>query len=250
MPKIVDWEARFQQAREEAPQCACKCGNRVTPSETQLKRWKRIGGRSFRYSTFLPGHQGKNPTHTLTPTEYQVIAGSSLGDGCLYRKEVTYAPIFIENHGPKQEEYVKWKAVQLAALDPIVTYHKNGGYGDHHVRVCTKSNDCLTPLLEARYPEPTREYIESLTALGWAVWFMDDGSSGNNHVRLAVNGRQYETMETIQEVLQELGFDTSLNKGNPGHVINFKGDSRQRFLDWIAPHIIPSMEYKLEWITI
>lgn len=245
MPKIVDWSERFEQAIAGAPECACGCGSHVTPNQTQLERWKRRGGRSFAYSTYLPGHQNKQPPHVLTLNEYQVLAGSSLGDGCITRRTNTYAPILIENHSPAQEEYVQWKAVQLSSLKPTITYHKNGGYGDQHVRLTTKAFDCLTWLLEARYPEPNRDLIESLDALGWAVWFMDDGSGGDDKVRLCTNGRSLESIEMIRDVLKtKWGLDTSVN---PQRVISFLGKSREAFLQLISPHVIPSMEYKLDW---
>lgn len=248
MPKLVDWEARFQAAIDDAPLCACGCGERMTPSPAALKVWQKRGGTQYHYREFRPGHQNRNTIVELSDDEYQVLAGSVLGDGCIYRKRGTYAPHFIENHGPKQEEYVKWKAVQLASLDPIVTYHKNGGYGDQHVRVCTKSNYALTWLLENRYPEPSSMLINSLEPLGIAVWFMDDGTSGHDRVRICTNGRDVGTLIKMQKMFKnKFGLTSVVNKASPGYVLAFKGESREAFCELIRPHVIPSMEYKLDW---
>jgi len=256
MKKITDqeWVQRFADAVSGAPTCGCGCGEKVIPLDSVLSRWKRNGGTKFKHRAFIRGHQLRNAPLTLSHDEYQVLIGSSLGDGCLFRKTPTCSPLFIENHGPKQEEYVKWKAVQLASLDPVVTYHKNGGYGDRHVRVCTKSNMALAPILEERYPEPSTKLINDLEPLGFAVWFMDDGTSGGNAVKLCTNGRTLSTLIKMQHMFKtKFGLRTSLQKhsfvnGHQQRQLNFLGESREAFCELIRPHIIPSMEYKLDWM--
>lgn len=95
-------------------------------------------------------------------------------------------------------------------------------------------------------PRPIRRW---LTPRGLAYWFMDDGSlkwQQSRAVLLNTQGYDRGDVERLAQVLtQSNGLETMLRRQAEGVQIVITGRSLERFVDLIAPYLLPSMWYKL-----
>ena len=88
-----------------------------------------------------------------------------------------------------------------------------------------------------------------LTPRGLAYWFMDDGSlkwQQSRAVLLNTQGYDRDDVERLAQVLtQDHALETMLRRQAEGVQIVIAGRSLERFVDLIAPYLLPSMSYKL-----
>lgn len=87
-----------------------------------------------------------------------------------------------------------------------------------------------------------------LTPLALAIWFMDDGSSTGNTVRIATNSFTYDEILFLCSVLKKkFNISATVQSGgiNKGHILYISTKSTLQFVNLIKPFMIPSMCYKL-----
>ena len=73
---------------------------------------------------------------------------------------------------------------------------------------------------------------------------MDDGAADRNQLRLNTQSFSRDENLVLAEFLQaKFGIAAQLNKDKDRHRLGAKG--MDRFLELVAPHVIPSMLYKL-----
>ena len=78
------------------------------------------------------------------------------------------------------------------------------------------------------------------------MWFMDDGAADRKQVRINTQGFSYEENLELVEFLQaKFGIAARLNKDKDHHRLRIGEESVARFVSLVAPHMIPSMLYKL-----
>ena len=109
----------------------------------------------------------------------------------------------------------------------------------------------FAPLYDARWvdgaPYIDQRVLQEMSALAWAWWYMDDGclqtgGPSNNTAILYTQRYPKESVERLRGFLRDrfgpthLCADKSVRLGRP---------ASRGFLAWIAPHILPSMRYKL-----
>jgi hypothetical protein len=106
----------------------------------------------------------------------QVILGSLLGDGHLGgRKVPSSLPYLTEAHSVNQAGYLAWKAEALDSLGVTLWERdQDDGTGAQH-RTAWMRTRALPSLYRYRGMKPA-DMLTGLSALGLAVWFMDDGS--------------------------------------------------------------------------
>lgn len=115
----------------------------------------------------------------ITPEMKQVILGSIIGDGYI---SVSPKSSRMKNpgsslavtHGCSQREYALWKASKLGDLiSNIDDYNKKCGFR-------TKTHAYFVELRKQFYPNGikiiTTENVADLGLLGYAIWYLDDGS--------------------------------------------------------------------------
>jgi recombination protein RecA len=201
--------------------------------------------------------------HLLSPSQWQVILGSVMGDGNLspaVRTDQDCAR-FRMGHGAKQVDYLAWKTSLLGNIPHSDTTNvKEAVFTD------------FTPLAElnelrrAVYLGDHRkhlswEYLKALTPLSLAVWYMDDGSftlrskglqqraeGGSGKIEICVEAMSAGSRERLVNYLRDThGLDVKLEVRGARriNVLRFSTDASAKFQALVAPYVHPSMEYKL-----
>jgi recombination protein RecA len=200
--------------------------------------------------------------HRLSDQQFQVVLGSLMGDGNLSPNLRDRNGVrFRLGHGAKQVEYLEWKTALMGNIK-------------HSVRENTKDSKFVdfTPLPElaelrrAVYLGDgkkflSEEYLKALTPLALAIWYMDDGSftmrskgvqqrtaGGSGRIQICVEAMSEGSRVRLSDYLREThGLDVRLRQsGAPGKaVLVFSTAATAKFQELVAPHMAPSMEYKL-----
>ena len=200
-------------------------------------------------------------THRLSPQQWQVVLGSLMGDGNLSPSRNGVGTRFRLGHGPKQVAYLDWKASLFANIGQSRSERANGSV---HLDLTPLPE--LSELREAVYfgdgkKHLSEEYLKALTPLALAVWYMDDGcfsvrskgvqartEGGSGRVEICVDAMTIGTRDRLVDYLRDThGLDVKLiSRGKrASQVIQFTTEASAKFQQIVAPHIHPSMAYKL-----
>jgi hypothetical protein len=181
----------------------------------------------------------------LSAVQREVVIGALLGDACLM--PTTAGWCLRISHGLRQQPYVDWK------------FQKITGYVRSAPRQCGRSYSFRT----TTHPEfvglrqdfygsgvvkrvPIRLMHRELTALGLAVWFMDDGAWDGRQVRINTQGfSREENLELIGFLQAKIGVVATLNRDKDRFRLRIAGATMIGFVDLVEPYVIPSMLYKL-----
>jgi uracil-DNA glycosylase family 4 len=159
----------------------------------------------------------------ISENQLQIILGSGLGDGHLGIQKGINAKNanFTVAHGPKQKDYLKWKYAILKNISGDILITKNNNQKGFSIPdgilygLRTQSLPVLTPIYKMLYKNNkkiiTKEYLEKMTNLGFAVWFMDDGSithtKNKNSIcdimRIHVNGFDKDSINILMNYFKE-----------------------------------------------
>jgi hypothetical protein len=182
----------------------------------------------------------------------QVLYGSLLGDGGVYKKIENNAH-YSSTHGIAQKEYLMWKKEILGQeLDMHDYFVEKNGYSQKPAhRIYSGNTKTLNKIVSFR---KDFEGIEKLDALGLAVWFMDDGSSSDSsNFTLHTEGFSYEQHVFLKDFLFrkfEISVDISgYTKSDTGvfyNVLRGKNEAFWRLYDICGKYIHPTMLYKVE----
>ncbi len=200
--------------------------------------------------------------HLLSEQQFQVVLGSLMGDGNLSPNRRDRNGVrFRMGHSAKQVEYLQWKTDLLGNIK-------------HSVRENAKGSRFVdfTPLPElgelrrAVYLGDGKkflsdDYLKALTPLALAIWYMDDGSftvrskglqqrtaGGSGRIEICVEAMTEGSRERLCDYLRDThGLDVRLRSaGVAGKaVLVFSTAASARFQELVAPHMAPTMEYKL-----
>lgn len=185
------------------------------------------------------------------------LRGSVLGDGSvdiLRSGSLRYR--FTQSC--KHQEYfdvVKEIVGDLYCCDRV----DKSGYGGKDIlsvtsRVCDSFKDIFSNLFANGEKRITREYLESLTPLSIAVWYMDDGSLIHHYgkeksISLSTHAYSKEENETIIEYFKDVHdiqfkmyYDKRCGKYSIGAS---RKEDRTRFLELVSPYVIDLFQYKL-----
>ena len=201
--------------------------------------------------------------HLLSPSQWQLILGSVMGDGNLsspVRRE-DYSARFRMGHGAKQAAYLDWKVSLLANIPHRRTVNAKGaGFAD------------FTPLAELGELREvvyqgdgkrhlTWDYLKELTPLALAIWYMDDGcftvrSKGGQErtrgetgrIEICVEAMSPGSRERLAAYLRDThGLDVRLRAGGGRGIAHllFTTLASEKFQKIVARYVHPSMDYKL-----
>ena len=245
-----------------------RCGNLFEP---------RRGGRPQRFCgepckikffndrRFEGKNTGKNSrTHTFTDRQLQVIQGTLLGDGCLISSTTTTNFLYRLSitHGEKQLAYLKWKMRELYPTYDTDEPHKCFSKGRTFYVAGTRWHQTFNDFRLLFYPNGEKviplSVIESIDALGLAVWFMDDGSWNPNprarQACISTDSFPSPMVEAAAEILKSrFGLKSSVYtinaKGSYGRGVYsrlvFLRSGIHDFFDLIKPFIHETMAYKM-----
>lgn len=183
------------------------------------------------------------------------ITGMVLGDAHI-NKECALSM----GHCEAQKEYLFFKKgilqkIQEPEIEPYLT--ETHGYPTWRLR--TRQRTLYKWLRRRFYPNGVktinRRWLEHLTSLGIAIWFMDDGSTsykkrnGKIHaVETTLN--TYLSKEQNEVIIgyfkERWGIQFGLNKSRGKYRLRLGTKEAKNFVRIIEPHIIPSMKYKIE----
>jgi hypothetical protein len=154
---------------------------------------------------------------------------------------------FRVSHGHRQRAYVDWKFGIIS--DYVRTAPRECGQS-YYFRTVTHPE--LSGLREAFYKHRAMKVIpfellhQELTAFGLAVWFMDDGAIDRRQLRLNTQGFSFDENLGLTAFLHaKFGISAQLNKDKERHRLRIRAGSVARFVELVAPYVIPSMQYKL-----
>ena len=207
----------------------------------------------------------------LTKRELRgAVIGMVIGDGCLSIQRNGKNAYYQMSHGKDQYEYLLWKQSILDNISRSKIYntsHKapNGKFYDgYHLN--TQSNPFYTALCKRFYYrnedgkriKSLDEYlVKSITPLGLAIMFMDDGCIGKAMPKywtketfyLCLDNFDYANLFLLKKSLKILfNLEWNINKtAKVYYQLRLLNSNNQRFVDIVYPYIkqIPSMLYKL-----
>lgn len=169
----------------------------------------------------------------------EVILGSLLGDGSLKIHTPYKNPRFSFRHSAQQRDYFFWKVSQLKEIssDKCWWEQEKNGFGGAMLRYQSVASEALMELYNLTHEKSGRlviwrKWLNKLTPLSLAIWWLDDGS-------LIVNGRRgvictdpfsYEEQKLLARYLVVV-WDIDVHIGKITRV--YKGITKEYFRLWI-----------------
>lgn len=226
--------------------------------ETTIKSYRTKGQNAGK---FKRTNNFSEQEHVLSTLQEQCIYGSLLGDLSIGKptKKNPNCRLYIV-HSQKQEELFMKKveilgefmgAYKLTNLTPdkrtgkvYATYRGNSKAHPifNQIRALLYINDVKTI---------TQTFLDKIhSPIALAYWFMDDGTY-NGHI--ATNGFSTQEVDLLVNWMQ-LKWNIQCTKqrnqqSTTQYVIYIKQSSRKYFEELIFPYIIPSMYYKLKFLS-
>jgi len=199
----------------------------------------------------------------LTKKAREMFFGSMFGDAGVYKSSGSRHFHAMICHSPKQIDYLMWKENLLKPLSTGIKfsthYHRIRKKYYTTAKLRTRNHSYFTRLRKYFYPEGKkivrRKWLNKLTPLGLATWFMDDGTSGLNNrgypqLFLSTCGYSEKDNEIIKRYFNEnWGIETRIHHSNGFPTIYFNKPNSLKFIDIIKEHLIDSMLYKIRFFT-
>ena len=217
-------------------------------------------------------HNSSKLSTSLTRKERRsAIIGMVLGDGSLSRnryRDGSYAgnALLRIAHSVKQKKYLEWKRdiVQPMFGYPLILHdkpHVTDGKTYYNTWLVTRVNPQLTKLypllynLTTKRKFVTRNVLDMLDDRAVAIWYMDDGCLSKTVGRgavviLATNSFTLEENELIRDWFYDrysVSFNINEHKFSGTYNLRRGISDSHKLLDAIAPYVIDSMKYKIDY---
>lgn len=170
---------------------------------------------------------------SLSQRAREIILGALLGDGSLKIHEPYKNARFSFRHSGKQSEYFYWKANELKEISSgsSVFIQKADGYSNNEkIRFQSGALESLTELYKITHKKRQlfirRRWLNMMSALSLAIWWMDDGSLISNGRKgvICTDGLDYRSLMLLKKYLwAEWGLNVHIGK------IGKKRDGRKDF---------------------
>lgn len=198
----------------------------------------------------------------LSLSQYQIILGGLLGDSSFYYKKGYVSFSQCE----RQLEYLNWKRNKLKLLHvgnvgQTVNKWMDNEYTRFYFNCYLKDGnhqDFIEYIHKNLYANSGRKkvsekYLDCLTPLGLAVWWMDDGSmclsKENRYGKLSTNCFNYEENILIQQYLKrKYDITPSIKQEKGAYFLRFSVSNMKKLISVIYPYVceVPSMIYKID----
>lgn len=186
----------------------------------------------------------------------QVIVGTLLGDGCLYKDNIKSNYKLSFGHCEAQEEYFHWK---IAMLDPFInTFRKSPDKRGNSIMlqtatICHQDFNAFANLFydKNRIKHIPKNLDMYLTPLALAIWIQDDGNLNNNvNMRIATMGFTEEENYLLRDYLLRCFFLKSKvmgfkYKNKQYYQLSLNKENTQKLSNIIRPYVTDSMKYKI-----
>lgn len=191
----------------------------------------------------------------FTQRQKEVALGSLLGDAYLRPSGRSFALSFT--HGEKQKAYLEWKLSEfenfVATKDFWVSHREFRGNAATY-SFATITHPFLLELHKLCYPRGRKyvspEWLNQLSPLSLAVWYMDDGSRNRRYktITLCTNSFSYEEHVTMVEYfISRYGIEPKIESRRNGQFsLRINASNSGDFLRIITPYIPNCMRYKIE----
>lgn len=182
-----------------------------------------------------------------------LIVGTLLGDGTiLFPTKDSANARYTCSQGWPQADYAqhKWEVLQ-EFCNQRVQKTPNGGKGSFLARFHTRCHPVFTRYRHLFYPNGVKRVPENIAELlspaAVAYWYMDDGSLTNGITPvLHTEGFSSFCLHRLQKAMKErYSVQVSIRPVREYSVLQVPIAERPRFMELVAPHIVPSMTYKL-----
>lgn len=206
---------------------------------------------------------------SISPVAEQIILGSILGDGYMSpnrHPQDTHLTLNSELRicqGIKQKEYIEYKKSLLEneGIKCHLNFIDSSKMKPHYIKGIEVKENGTYHLKTQRnvafnfyrnlFYKPNKKlcrYLYKLTALGLAIWFMDDGYKNGKGWVLCTNGFTFKEVKLLRTILKHNFYlDTTLRKSRLKQpLIYIRSSCREKFLNLVSPYVCDSMHYKLE----
>lgn len=187
----------------------------------------------------------------LSYIQKQVVLGTLLGDGSKFGEYgINIA------HSKKQIEYINLLKKIFANVHISESY-KTSGYGSEIISLIMYNKGLFRDIIDVCYQNGkkrlNKEWLDKLTPLSLAIWYMDDGSIDNIHRRnqraaIATQSINIDELKLLQDILYlKYGIKGNLRKlkNKQQYSLRFSTEESHMFFMLISPFIIKSLKYKL-----
>lgn len=197
-------------------------------------------------------------TQTWRPSDevLRMVRASLLGDGCLLASTTKPGQAkYQEPHSEKQTEYIESLRKTLGDCGAHRSDTRSG-YGSRMVWAGSREYEALGDMRREWYPDGVKRVPADLSWMddyAVAKWLMDDGyrqgfKAQADRISFATNSFPEEDVRRLGERLREMyGISYHLVQDRGWNLVINSGRRQEIQAMWqaIAPHIHPSMRYKL-----
>lgn len=196
----------------------------------------------------------------LTYEQEQVLLGTVLGDGGLYRSNSSYGNYCLQiGHEYKYKEYLIYKAsffdTFFSSLFDCFRVEEDRWVSLFRTVYCSIFTDYANLFYKDGIKMIDTTILNKLDALGIAIWFMDDGyySKNGKHsvLGLCTHGFSYEENELIQLWFADrfdIDFKITKANGKYWHLKTGKKSNIDKFMGIVSEYVknVDVMRYKLK----
>lgn len=201
--------------------------------------------------------QNQDQIMPLPDRSRAIIFGSLLGDGSLKIHAPYINARFSFRHSVHQEEYFFWKVHELAQIASERCVWRQGkdgkdGFGGEKLRFQSLALPSLTEFYHLTHKRGVfrirRKWLNLLTPLSLAVWWLDDGSlvSDTRQGVICTDGFSLDQVRILDRYMKKVwGVSTSVGQVSRREQYRLwirSTENLQKFLRIILPYIpVPSM---------
>ena len=207
---------------------------------------------------FSPNHAMRSVP--FTQRQKEIALGSLLGDAYLRPSKGKTSYTLSFTHGEKQKAYLEWKLSEFENFVATKAFYvrRTNFHGTAPTySFSTVTHPYLRQLHTLCYPNGkktvTKAWLDLLSPLSLAVWYLDDGSLNRRYgtIVLCTNCFSEEEQRGMIDCFSHrFGIVPKLEPRRNGQfVLRINASQRYRFLDLVAPHVPDCMSYKLGYTS-
>ncbi len=190
----------------------------------------------------------------LSQFQKEALLGILLGDGSIGNIRDSFRHNLKFCHGYKQKKYLEFKRNIFKSFQAstIKGYSNPNQFGKLVYQFCVSGINDLYKITNITYPKGkkklTKEWIEQVTPISLAYWFLDDGTFYSKRLlcSLCTNSFDPKMIKVLITYLKDkFNINFKLYITSKGPVINLtKHSETLKFLKLISPYIPNCMKYK------
>lgn len=188
---------------------------------------------------------------SITNIQKQIIVGSLLGDGCVYRDTERSNYKLSFGHCEAQKEYFDWK---MSLMQPFITHFSRSidkRQNSIMWQTATISHPDINSFGDSFY-DPNRVKIippdldQYITPLTLAIWIMDDGSLNSVNMRIATMSFTEQEHYILQDYMYRIfGLKSKVIPFSEYFQLCLDKENTQKLSDIIRPYVVSCMQYKV-----